>query len=270
MTGAEVTLVTHPWQVLVVVPARNEEVTLAACLGSIDRAVDNLRLTRPAVGVRVVVVLDSCTDRSAEVLARFAHVTGVVVGLGRVGATRAAGVLAAREAGLRHPAQRTWLASTDADGEVPGDWLTGQLDRADRGAHAVVGMVQPQRGLPEPLRMRWHALHPAREDHDHVHGANLGIRLDHYDAVGGFEPLEEHEDVRLVERLEESGARLVRTAAGCVTTSSRRLGRTPGGFAAYLGLLQDQQDRQDGLLPDRQGRASVLETLPEVITRAAG
>ena len=87
---------------------------------------------------------------------------------------------------------------------------------------------------------RWHAQHPAREDHDHVHGANLGVRLDHYDAVGGFEPLDQHEDVRLVERLVDSGARLVRTAAGRVTTSSRRFGRTPGGFATYLGLLTDR------------------------------
>ena len=39
-----------------------------------------------------------------------------------------------------------------------------------------------------------------------------------------------------------------------MTTSSRRLGRTPGGFAAYLAVLQD------------------LTTAPpaEVTTRAAG
>ena len=55
------------------------------------------------VGLQVVVVLDSCTDRSAEVLGGFPHVTGVAVGLGRVGATRAAGVLAARTAVPGHP-----------------------------------------------------------------------------------------------------------------------------------------------------------------------
>ena len=189
-----------------VVPARNEEATLGGCLASVDRAAAQLRRGRPTVGVEVAVVLDACTDRSADVLSRFPHVRAVPVALRRVGAARAAGVLAARAA-ADHPAERTWLACTDADGEVPADWLTSQLDRADRGAGAVVGMVQPQRGLPEPVLARWHAQHPAREEHDHVHGANLGVRLDRYDAVGGFEPLEEHEDVRLVERLVDDGVR---------------------------------------------------------------
>lgn len=253
MTRVEPVLVALPWRVLVVVPARNEEATLGGCLASIDRAAAWLRQSRPTVGVEVAVVLDSCTDRSAEALARFPQVRGVPVDLQRVGAARAAGVLAAR-ATTPHPTDRTWLASTDADGEVPPDWLTSQLDRADRGAGAVLGMVLPQRGLPEAVLARWHAQHPAREDHDHVHGANLGVRLDHYDDVGGFEPLEEHEDVRLVERLVHSGVRVVRTAEARVTTSSRRLGRTPGGFAGFLALLQER----------------TAENLTEVSTRAAG
>ncbi len=245
--------VTLPWRVLVVVPARNEEATLGGCLASIDRAAARLRQSRQTVGLEVAVVLDSCTDRSAEALAHFPQVRCVPVDLRRVGAARAAGVLAVRTA-TPHPTERTWLASTDADGEVPPDWLTSQLDRADRGAAAVVGMVEPQRGLPEAVLAHWHAQHPAREDHDHVHGANLGVRLDHYDHVGGFEPLEEHEDVRLVERLVHSGVRVVRTSEARVTTSSRRLGRTPGGFAGFLALLQER----------------TAENLSEASTRAAG
>lgn len=245
-----------PWRVLVVVPARNEETTLGGCLASIDRAAARLRHSRPTVGLEVAVVLDSCTDRSAEALARFPHVRCVPVDLRRVGAARAAGVLAARadRGPTRHPTDRTWLASTDADGEVPPDWLTSQLDRADRGAGAVLGMVQPHRGLSEAVLAHWHALHPAREDHDHVHGANLGVRLDHYDDAGGFEPLEEHEDVRLVDRLVQSGVRVARTSEARVTTSSRRLGRTPGGFAGFLALLHER----------------TAENLTEVSTRAAG
>ncbi|QIK68347.1 glycosyltransferase [Nocardioides sp. HDW12B] len=230
---------------LVVVPARNEEADLGACLTSVDRAVARVRRARPASAVRVVVVLDSCTDRTAEVLHRFPHVARLDVRLGLVGAARAAGILAARTHDLDHPAERTWLACTDADGQVPADWLTGQLDHADRGACAVVGTVEPDHDLPAPVRARWLAHHATHEGHTHVHGANLGVRLDQYDAVGGFEPLAEHEDVRLVERLVAAGGLLVRTGDGRVTTSSRRVGRTPGGFAAYLGVLHDLHDLHD-------------------------
>ncbi len=249
----------RPWQVLVVVPARNEEAVLSACLASVDRAADRVRRARPGVTVTVVVVLDSCTDRTADVLDRFPYVGRVEVTVGRVGAARAAGVELARshvseqETADQHEGdgERTWLASTDADGRVPADWLVGQLEHADRGAAAVVGTVEPDPALAAPLRARWLALHSTRDGHTHVHGANLGVRLDHYDAVGGFEPLSEHEDVRLVERLVESGAPLVRTGDGCVTTSSRRVGRTPGGFAAYLAALDELHDRAAAEVTDR-------------------
>lgn len=235
---------TRPWQVRVVVPARNEEAVLAACLASVRTAVWRLRLTRPLADVRVLVVLDSCTDGTAAVLDRFPEVAGLAVAHGGVGATRAAGVLAAA-ATTTAPADHVWLACTDADSEVPADWLTAQLARADRGAHAVVGTVRPARASApsgcEPdadLLARWHARHAVHEGHPHVHGANLGVRLDRYLGVGGFDPLEVHEDVRLVERLAASDAVVVRTSTGQVRTSDRVEGRTPGGFAAYLRRLR--------------------------------
>lgn len=239
----------RPWRVHVVIPARNEEAVLAACLRSVRRAAWQARLARPAVRVEVLVVLDSCTDGTAALLAAFPEVTGLPVAHGRVGATRAAGVLAAVATTAADP-DHVWLASTDADSEVPGDWLTVQLDHADQGAHAVVGTVRPARsGDPArpgrrgtvpatDLLVPWHARHVVHDGHPHVHGANLGVRLDRYVAVGGFDPLEEHEDVRLVERLVASDAVVVRTSAGRVTTSGRRDGRTPGGFAAYLRRLE--------------------------------
>jgi glycosyltransferase involved in cell wall biosynthesis len=232
---AELARWTRPWRVHVVIPARNEEAVLAACLRSVRRAAWQVRLTRPAARVDVLVVLDSCTDGTAGVLAGFPEVTGLPVTYGGVGATRAAGVLAAVATTAAAP-DHLWLASTDADSEVPTDWLTVQLEQADRGAHAVVGTVRPARSAE--LLVPWHARHAVHDGHPHVHGANLGVRLDQYVEVGGFDPLEEHEDVRLVERLVASDAVVVRTAAGRVTTSDRLEGRTPGGFAAYLRRLQ--------------------------------
>ncbi len=40
-----------------------------------------------------------------------------------------------------------------------------------------------------------------------MHGANLGVRLSSYDAVGGMAPLREREDLDLYQRLLAAGAR---------------------------------------------------------------
>ena len=79
--------------------------------------------------------------------------------------------------------------------------------------------------------MNREAADPARI---HVHGANLGVRADVYRSVGGFDPHPEHEDVMLVERVIAFGAPTRTTDGCCVATSARRIGRTPGGFAAHL------------------------------------
>ena len=59
----------EPTEVLVVVPARNEERLLPRCLQALQDAADRLAAERPGVAVRVVVVLDRCSDGSAEIVA---------------------------------------------------------------------------------------------------------------------------------------------------------------------------------------------------------
>ena len=56
-----------------------------------------------------------------------------------------------------------------------------------------------------------------------------------YEAAGGFPPVAEHEDVRLVEAVRAlAEARVRATDTTRVLTSSRLTGRTPGGFAGHL------------------------------------
>ena len=52
----------------VVVPAHDEEDTIAACVDALAAAVRVLHRERPAVEVGVTVVLDGCTDRTAQAL----------------------------------------------------------------------------------------------------------------------------------------------------------------------------------------------------------
>ncbi|MFC8922895.1 glycosyltransferase [Cellulosimicrobium sp. NPDC057127] len=229
--------------VLVVVPVHDEEALLPACLAALRRAVARLAAERPELEVSVSVVLDGCTDGSAEVVRASGLPSLVTPRLG-VGAARAVGVDAA-EHGLPEPAvhgqacrpgtARTWLVCTDADSEVPEHWLVRQVELAEAGADVVVGTVRPRVEDLSPGRAAaWLANHEPGRANGHVHGANLGVRLSVYRATGGFAPLPEHEDVALVEAARRAGARVVPDAAGEVLTSARLVGRTPGGYARHL------------------------------------
>ncbi|HKS12714.1 MAG TPA: glycosyltransferase family 2 protein, partial [Pseudomonas sp.] len=101
----------------------------------------------------------------------------------------------------------------------------------------VCGTVHIERWEPwqdAALRQRYRSGYQAREDHRHIHGANLGICAQAYQRVGGFAPLAAHEDVHLVNALQAAGARIVWTARHSVATSSRGDCRARDGFGDYL------------------------------------
>ncbi len=88
------------------------------------------------------------------------------------------------------------------------------------------------------IHRRWLELHPFREDHQHIYGANLGIRASAYLTAGGFPALRAHEDRVLVERLRRHGFAVTATDTIRVLTSGGRThARAPEGFAAYLRSL---------------------------------
>ncbi|KQR51397.1 hypothetical protein ASF88_19775 [Leifsonia sp. Leaf336] len=214
--------------VLIAVPARDEEATLADCLHSIEVA-------RNAVAVpsSVVLVLDACTDGSAEVARRFAGTLVIERDHGNVGRSRHDAVLAGCGAAGAAP-ERTWIAFTDADSTVPRSWLREHL-RAAREADAYVGAVVPRlTDLDELRRRTWERTHPPGATLGHVHGANLGVRARAYFDVGGFLPLFVGEDVDLVARLRAARHPVAESERHPVTTSSRLVGRAPDGYASYL------------------------------------
>ncbi|MCW2817752.1 MAG: hypothetical protein JWR42_539 [Marmoricola sp.] len=219
-------------RVEVVVPARDEEQHLADCLESVLAAA---RLAGRVQGcdVGVTVVLDSCTDRSAEVVATFPGVRSLVVRDGVVGRARRRGLV-----GLDRGVA-TWVACTDADTVVPRRWLSTQLALAALGPDLLVGTVTPDpRDVSPGDLLAWHALHPLGEGHPFVHGANLGFSLAAYDRVGGFAPLATGEDVDLVARMQAAGVPWRATDRTRVSTSGRWRGRAPEGFAGFLRELR--------------------------------
>ncbi|HEX9065413.1 MAG TPA: glycosyltransferase [Streptosporangiaceae bacterium] len=219
----------------VIVPAANEEAVIGRCLASVAAARSSLYRSSVRAQVQILVVLDDCVDATAAIAARFADIRPLAIAARNVGAARRAGAAAALRSG--HPSE-TWLASTDADSEVPADWLTTMVTIASRGAHLVLGTVLPGDGLDAGTRAAWLARHHLRDDHPHVHGANLGIRGDAYLALGGWPPLSAGEDIDLAGRAARaSHLRIVRTATIPVLTSPRRAARAPRGFSGYLSAL---------------------------------
>lgn len=217
----------------VVVPAHDEEELLPALLDSLHVARNRL----PAgVACSIVVVADACTDRTEEVARQRLGARDVVVTCAErcVGRARRLGTaIAVSDAGP----PGTWLASTDADCVVPPTWLVDHLGFARARARAVAGIVA-LRGGDTTLAGRFHAKYQVAPDgsHEHVHGANLGMRSDAYLRAGGWREVDTAEDHDLWDRLRADGP-VVHTNSLVVSTSARVVGRAPRGFADGLAEL---------------------------------
>lgn len=216
----------------VVIPAHNEVSLVGSCLEAALAAARHPGLNGEAV--EILVVLDACSDGTADVVMRHA-VGSITLSARNVGAARAAGAEQLLLRGAR------WLAFTDADTRVANDWLVQQLRQC---ADVVCGTVavddwSDYRQHAARLQQHFRRTYDDADGHRHIHGANLGVSATAYAAVGGFSSLVSSEDVALVESLEKSGASVAWSAAPRVLTSARSVARAPAGFAAALCLAVD-------------------------------
>lgn len=224
------------WHLAVLIPARNEEQLLPRCLRSVQAARSRLPAS---VTSDIVLVSDCSKDKTCEIAEAILQDTGIVVPteVGRVGTARAiAADIALTRSDIGR--ERFWLANTDADCEVPEGWLLDHLAVAQRGFMSVAGIVdvdcfEEHDTQVEPLFRSTYVLHPDGT-HPHVHGANLGVRADAYLQAGGWAHLSNAEDHDLWSRLHQSGNLHLSDASLLVTTSGRRVGRAPDGFADAL------------------------------------
>ncbi len=237
--------------VVVVVPAHDEEQGIADTLATVRRSLAHARQHGAVSDAALEVVAHRCRDHTAAAARRAvgdlaqARVhrddTSTTVGQVRDAAARRG------LARLRSRVEQTWVLSTDADTRVAPTWVVDILATARREQTvAVVGLADLDHWPGTPAaRADYDALLAAkmRHDvsglhrHDHVYGANLGVRADAYLDVGGFPDVPVGEDQHLVDRLTARGHRLSRTTAVRVVTSGRLRGRAPGGLADHLALL---------------------------------
>jgi hypothetical protein len=235
--------------VVVVVPAHDEEQTIAGTLRTVTDSLEHARHHRLVDRASIQVVAHRCQDRTA------ATARAAVGDLHHAQVTsdessRTVGQVrdkAARRglATLRSRADATWVLSTDADTHVGTTWVADILTTARRDRTVgVVGLADLDHWagnadghtdyqLLLASKMRPGTLHA----HDHVYGANLGVRADAYLDVGGFPDVRVGEDQALVDALTARGHRLSRTTEVRVVTSGRLRGRAPGGLADHLARL---------------------------------
>ena len=113
-----------------------------------DQRLDS-RPGRRRRSVRSPCARSSCSTtamtRAPAVVERFGHVEAITIAERCVGAARRVGCARILDSAGRLDA--LWLANTDADSRVPRDWLRVMVERANNGAHVVLGTVRPSTGI---------------------------------------------------------------------------------------------------------------------------
>jgi len=243
---------------VVVIPARDEEARIGACLAALA---GQLEVGRDEF--EAIVVLDRCEDGTQasvdDARASFPDLAiHTVTGPGRgAGAARAAGmdVGCARLESLDR--LDGLLASTDADSRVAPDWIARQLEAIEAGAEAIGGEVRldpiEAATLPDGLLARREEELAARTreaalrgpaEHAHFSGASLGVTPWAYRRAGGMAWLAALEDQELEDRLAAAGVVIHRPRPVSVVTAARTEGRAERGLARDLELARWLAERR--------------------------
>lgn len=276
----------------VVVPARDEEGLVGACLEALagQEGVD------PA-SYEVLLVLDACRDATREQALAMA-VTHPHLRL-RLREGPGSGPGPARRVGMDLACARLLaldrpdglIASTDADSVVASDWLRAQLDAVERGARAIGGRIEldaAEAAALSPAVLRRRARHAetrrlrvlarpgsGRGEHWQFSGASLGITAETYAGVGGLAPhASALEDEALEHTLGVHGVSIERPLEVRVTTSARLGGRARRGLARDLALSDWLERRTyrgedyelEDLVATKRDRVSVILPAREVAT----
>ena len=232
----------------VVLPVHNEQQLLPAALASLDRAIDHASSSGRMAAIGVVVVLDACVDRSGDIAERWRR-RDIHLGVRReteIVRTNFRSVGEARRTGCRVllqrwsdvASERIWLATTDADSEVPPDWISAQMRMRCQGSQMWIGPVRVRdwRGRMPGTAEAWRRQYQA--ERLPVHGANFGIDAATYLEAGGFQGLRTGEDRALFEEVVALGAVIRHEPRVRVTTSGRRDARAPRGFGHALTSIE--------------------------------
>jgi glycosyltransferase involved in cell wall biosynthesis len=222
----------------IVLPVHNEELLLPRALDALNQATAQL----PAeIECRTAVVLDDCSDDSPVIACQWARDGRIEIIQCRsrnVGAARQIGCNALLRAWSGHDPSAIWLATTDADSQVPPEWVEAQLAAQSSGADIWTGRVEvADWSSHQPSTVARWTIDYGREVTP-IHGASMGLTARTYIEAGGFRSLVSGEDRHLYRCALALGARAHHDPVVKVVTSARREARAPLGFAHALMLVE--------------------------------
>jgi glycosyltransferase involved in cell wall biosynthesis len=255
---------------VVAIPVRDEAKRIGGCLAALSRQ------SIPAD--HVVLLLNNCTDRSAEIVKQLpqAHQQVHIVECSLNRSLASAGV--ARALAMKHAAalvdasrsEQAVILTTDADAEVPENWMEANLRAIEQGADAVCGMsvIDPLEALLIPRHLHQDDAREVaygrlldeiasiilpvpgdpRPRHTEDSGASIAIRASMLRRVGGMPCLRSAEDRALIQRLRLMDARVRHDPGISVVVSGRVHGRAEGGMA---DTIRRRIVRQDEFVDDR-------------------
>jgi glucosyl-3-phosphoglycerate synthase len=266
---------------VVVVPARDEEERIGACLGALARQ------TLLRSSFEIIVVLDACRDQTARAVAIAASELelelSTLPGPGQgAGAARRVGMDAAAARLIDAGRPQGLIACTDADSLPAPDWLARQLEHVGVGAQAIAGMIELDLDRDDALppgvlgrrerdaaeRLRRVRLTDPQASHHHFAGASIGVTATAYTRVGGLEPRPALEDAAFAGRLERNGIPIVRPADVRVRTSARVRGRAQRGLSVDLAVsrwIERRRFRARDFDPERLAESKRDTTVAVVI-----
>src|SRR5579875_3250180 len=156
----------------VTIPAKDEADSLSRCLDALASQVDLSHTPLPSCTFEILLLLNNCNDRSAEVAREWStchpevvlHITERVLPpeQAHVGTARRLLMDTAFQRLQGSPHALTAILSTDADSTVAPDWIAQNLSALEHGAEVVGGLVDL---LPEELeRLSPQVRHCCRQD----------------------------------------------------------------------------------------------------------
>ncbi len=278
----------HPsCRAIVIVPARNEESSLPRTLDALRDQVDLRGRKLSPHSFEVLLLLNNCTDASAQVAngwkANNSHVALHIVERtipppqAHVGTARR-WLMDTAWHRLRDTSGVRGILSTDSDSVVAPDWIARTLLALKRGADAVGGQIRLKAGEVESLpdgarRAYWldrryqrlvarleSLLDPFAHDpwprHLEHFGASLACTPEAYARSGGMPAVCPLEDVAFTTELLEVGARLRHDPDVVVYTSARLDGRAEIGLSHQLRTWQGWSDEgRDHIVPSLEWTA---------------
>ncbi|MGB3586110.1 MAG: glycosyltransferase [Tunicatimonas sp.] len=259
-------------QASVIVPAKNEEVSIELVLEALCHQYNEEGKALDYSIYEVILFVNNCTDRTAEVAQRFAgrnpklalyiYEAHVPPHQANIGFIRRTLMDKAYNRLMSIGRYRGVIISTDGDTIVSSTWLHHTLQAVRMGADAVGGRIltQAQEGCDyrlfylQDVCYRFlqaeleSTIDPNTDDswprHFQNFGPSLAVTAEMYDRAGRLPIVPCLEDVYFYEALQRCDARIRHCPKVQVTTSTRLEGRVDFGFSKQLQTWEEMHQKQ--------------------------